>query len=191
MAPIGIATTAAMIPTTEEVEEVTATEEDIMGELDKIPGLGPEEKTVLAEEMRKIPRKDRIWFLDDLRKQMGQRRMDFLTTREQPMRPEPVQEKTAPPVPEEPELEKVKPKEPPPSKALMEDRTAPTVLPPDLQPAPAAAPAVIAEIRRELDKIPGLSKQEKTALVDHLQYLSKEERQATYRSLRMSADSKE
>jgi hypothetical protein len=47
---------------------------------------------------------------------------------------------------------------------------------------------VVAEIRRELNKIPGLSSEEKEALVDHLQYLSKEERQATYRSLRMSAD---
>ncbi|MFX1319769.1 MAG: hypothetical protein ACFE9O_11620 [Promethearchaeota archaeon] len=191
MGTVGVAATPAMIPAIAEVEEITATEEDIMGELDKIPGLGPEEKAVLADEMRKIPRKDRIWFLDDLRKQMGQRRMDFLTTRERPVKPEPTPPEVTPPAPEEPKLEEVKPKEPPPSKALTEDRTAPTVLPPDLQPAPAAPPGVITEIRRELNKIPGLSKEEKAALIDHLQYLSKEERQATYRSLRMSADSNE
>ena len=61
------------------------------------------------------------------------------------------------------------------------------MLPPELQPTSAADPAVIAEIRRELSKIPGLSDEEKDALVDHLQYLSKEERQSTYRTLRMSA----
>ncbi|MFX1575983.1 MAG: hypothetical protein ACFFCF_02305 [Promethearchaeota archaeon] len=194
MTPIGVGVTPAMIPKVEVVEEVTATEEDIMGELDKIPGLGPEEKAVLADEMRKIPRKDRIWFLDDLRRQMGQRRMDFLTQRERPPKPEvePTTEPEAPKVtpiePEEPPLEDVKPKEPPPSKALTEDRTAPTVLPPDIQPTPAIPTKVIAEIRRELSKIPGLSQEEKDALVDHLQYLSKEERLATYRSLKMSAN---
>ncbi len=198
MTTIGVAMTPAMIPTIAEVEEVTATEEDIMAELSKIPGLGAEEKAVLAEEMRKIPRKDRIWFLDDLRRQMGQRRMDFLTQRERPAETEPTPEVDEPIPPEEtptepktPALEEVKPKEPPPSKALTEDRTAPTVLPPDLQPIPSAPAKVIAEIRRELSKIPGLSDVEKDALVDHLQYLSKEERQATYRSLRMSANSDE
>ena len=193
MSPIGVSVTPAMIPTVEEVEEITATEEDIMTELDKIPGLGPEEKAVLAEEMRKIPRKDRIWFLDDLRRQMGQRRMDFLTQRDEPPTPkappEPTPEDVPPPDEKAPALEEVKPEEPPP--AITEDRTAPTVLPPDLQPVPAGDPAVIAEIRRELSKIPGLSEEEKDALVDHLQYLSKEERQSTYRSLKMSANSDE
>jgi hypothetical protein len=210
MGTIGVAATPAMIPRTEEVEEVTATEEDIMAELDKIPGLGPEEKTVLANEMRKIPRKDRIWFLDDLKRQMGQRRMDFLTQREQPITPPPEPApapkeappkpvpKEAPPKPapvekppvkpEAPSLEEVPPTEPPAPTALEKDRTAPTVLPPELQEAPAVPEAVIAEIRRELDKIPDLSDTEKAALVDHLKYLSKAERQATYNSLRQNAD---
>jgi outer membrane biosynthesis protein TonB len=215
MSPIGVAATAAMIPAVEEVEEVTATEEDIMGELDKIPGLGPEEKAVLAEEMRKIPRKDRIWFLDDLKRQMGMRRMDFLTQREAPVEPPP----TPKPVPEpkvEPEpkptrkpkpkakpkapdkaetpaepvvpLEEVKPEEPPaPDKALTEDRTAPTVLPSEMEPLKVPSGVEI-EIRRELEKIPGLSEEERQALIDHLKYLSKEERQATYNSLRQTAD---
>jgi hypothetical protein len=199
MGTIGVAATSAMIPTTEEVEEITATEEDIMTELDKIPGLGPEEKTVLANEMRKIPRKDRIWFLDDLKRQMTQRRMDFLTQREEPPTPPPevtpaeappeaVPTETPPVKPETPPLEEVPPAEPPEPKALKEDRTAPTVLPPELQEAPAALPGVVAEIHRELDKIPGLSNEEKAALVDHLKYLSKEERQATYNSLRQNAE---
>ncbi|MFX0078885.1 MAG: hypothetical protein ACFE8O_06540, partial [Candidatus Hermodarchaeota archaeon] len=114
MGTIGVAATPAMIPRTEEVEEVTATEEDIMTELDKIPGLGPEEKTVLANEMRKIPRKDRIWFLDDLKRQMGQRRMDFLTQREQPITPPPEPApKEAPPKPAPVEKPPVKPEAPP------------------------------------------------------------------------------
>ena len=199
MGTIGVAATSAMIPKTEEVEEITATEEDIMTELDKIPGLGPEEKTVLANEMRKIPRKDRIWFLDDLKRQMGQRRMDFLTQREEPITPPPeVAPVKAPPKPtppetpsikpEKPPLEEVPPEEPPEPKVKREDRTAPTVLPPELQEAPAAPVAVIAEIRRELAKIPDLSDVEKEALVDHLKYLSKEERQATYNSLRQNAN---
>lgn len=202
MSTIGVAATKAMIPTTGEVEEITATEEDIITELDKIPGLGAEEKTVLAEEMRKIPRKDRIWFLDDLRRQMGQRRMDFLTQREEPVTPTPTPPVETPPTktppakappaePTAPPIEEVKPKEPPPPKVMTEERTAPTVLPPDLQDVPAASRIVIAEIRRELDKIPGLEFEEKAALIDHLQYLSKEERQATYRSLKQNADIEE
>ena len=214
MSTIGIPTTPAMIPPTEEVEEITATEEDIMSELDKIPGLGAEEKGVLADEMRKIPRKDRIWFLDDLKRQMGMRRMDFLTQRERPDEPTPPPEpvpkpkvepepkpkpkrkpklKPKPPEKVEPTeepvvpLEEVKPEEPPePDKALTEDRTAPTVLPPDMEPVKVPT-AVEIEIRRELDKIPGLDEEEKQALVDHLKYLSKEERQATYFSLKQSA----
>jgi hypothetical protein len=213
MQTIGVPTTPAMIPAVEEVEEVTATEEDIMGELDKIPGLGPEERAVLAEEMRKIPRKDRIWFLDDLKRQMGMRRMDFLTQREEPVEPtppEPVPEpkveperkpkrklkpKPKPKTPEKVEpkeklvvpLEEVKPEEPPePDKTLTEDRTAPTVLPTEVEPIKVPSGVEI-EIRRELDKIPGLDEEEKQALVDHLKYLSKEERQATYFSLKQTA----
>ncbi|MFX1300451.1 MAG: hypothetical protein ACFFDE_05875 [Promethearchaeota archaeon] len=211
MSTIGVAATPAMIPAVEEVEEVTATEEHIIGELDKIPGLGPEEKAVLAEEMRKIPRKDRIWFLDDLKRQMGMRRMDFLTQRERPVEPPPPPEpapepKVEPepkpkrkPKPKAPEkvksteepvvpLEEVKPEEPPePDKALTEDRTAPTVLPPEREVLTVPS-AVEIEIRRELDKIPGLDEDEKQALVDHLKYLSKEERQATYNSLKQTAN---
>ncbi len=210
MSTIGVAATPAMIPAVEEVEEVTATEEDIMGELDKIPGLGPEEKAVLAEEMRKIPRKDRIWFLDDLKRQMGMRRMDFLTQRERPVEPTPPPEPTPEPKvepepkpkrkpkPKAPEkvepaeepavpLEEVKPEEPPePDKLLTEDRTAPTVLPTEVEPIKVPSGVEI-EIRRELDKIPGLTEEEKQALVDHLKYLSKEERQATYFSLKQNA----
>ncbi len=185
MDTVGVVATPAMLPTAYEVEEVSATEEDIMAELDKIPGLGAEEKAVLAEEMRKIPRKDRIWFLDDLRRQMGQRRMDFLTKREAPKEPPEV-----PPEPSEevPSLDEVQPVEPPAPTEPDEERIAPTVLPPELREHPPVPKGVEAEIRRELKKIPGLSEDEKEALVDHLKHLSKEERNATYRSLRQSAN---
>jgi hypothetical protein len=199
MSTIGVAMTPEMVPLVTTVDEVTATEEDIISELDKIPGLGPEEKAVLSAEMRKIPRKDQVWFLDDLKRQMGQKRMDFLTKREPPPAPvtAPIQPpKEVPPTklpppakPEIPPLEGVEPVEPPEAKIFTEDRTAPTVLPTELHPPPSVPPKVIEEIRQELAKIPGLSKEEKQALEDHLQHLSKEERQATYRSLRMSADS--
>ncbi|MFX1581638.1 MAG: hypothetical protein ACFFCJ_05405 [Promethearchaeota archaeon] len=208
MATIGVAATPAMMPVVTSIDEVTASEEDIISELDKIPGLGPEEKAVLAAEMRKIPRKDQVWFLDDLKRQMGERRMDFLTQRERPVTPPaetpppkvppakkvtPPKERPppAPPEPSEPEvppIEEVKPVEPPDSKVFTEDRTAPTVLPPDLQPIPSEQPEVIKEIRQELDKIPGLTKEDKAALVDHLKQLSKEERQATYWSLRQTTE---
>ncbi|MFX1540963.1 MAG: hypothetical protein ACFFBX_09315, partial [Promethearchaeota archaeon] len=215
MATIGVAATKAMIPVTEELEEVTATQEDILAELDKIPGLGPDEKAVLAAEMRKIPRKDQVWFLDDLKRQMGEKRMDFLTQREEPpiAKPRKVPPTKAPP-PEKvpppkkvtpptevpptkapppsepviPKLEEVEPVEPPEPEVFTKDRTAPTVLPPELERKPSAPPDVIEEIRRELDKIPGLSPEEKAALVDHLKYLSKEERQTTYWSLKQTTD---
>ena len=207
MSTIGVAATPAMVPAVIEVEEVTATEEDIMGELDKIPGLGPEEKAVLAAEMRKIPRKDQVWFLDDLKKQMGEKRMDFLTQREQPpVAPSPRPEKAPPPKkvtppketpppkaqppvePDVPPLEEVKPVEPPDSKVFTEDRTAPTVIQRDLEPIPSERPEVVAEIRRELDKIPGLTTEDKASLVDHLKHLTKEERRATYLSLRQTTE---
>ncbi|MFX1319768.1 MAG: hypothetical protein ACFE9O_11615, partial [Promethearchaeota archaeon] len=164
---------------------------------------------VLAAEMRKIPRKDRVWFLDDLKRQMGEKRMDFLTKREPSAvppketppvdkvsppkkvtppkegRPEPA---PTPPEPEIPPLEEVKPVEPPDTKVFTEDRTAPTVLPPDLQPIPSERPEVLEEIRRELDKIPGLTTADKEALLDHLRHLTKKEREATYRSLRQTTE---
>ncbi|MFX1563760.1 MAG: hypothetical protein ACFFDP_10710, partial [Promethearchaeota archaeon] len=174
MATIGVLATPAMIPTSEELEEVTATEEDILGELDKIPGLGAEEKAVLAEEMRKIPRVDRVWFLNDLRRQMAQRRMDFLTTRERP--PKPTEEKVTP-------LDEVEPAEPP---EPTED-----VAPPDeVEPveAPRVLTAVEREINRELAKIPGLTADEKEALVEHLKTLNKAQRKDTYRSLKQSQE---
>jgi hypothetical protein len=193
MAPIGVAVSTAMLPTTKELVEVSATEEDIMGELDKIPGLGAEEKTVLAQEMRKIPRKDRVWFLDDLRRQMGERRMDFLTSRAPTPAPAPVvRAEVAAPKPGLAEAPKpVPPEKPVKPKEKVEkpkERVAPTVRPREERVAPAPTDALEAEIRRELDKIPGLSAEEKTALLEHLKYLTPEERRATYQSLRQTAD---
>ncbi|MFX1575984.1 MAG: hypothetical protein ACFFCF_02310 [Promethearchaeota archaeon] len=214
MSTIGVTMTPAMVPVVTITEEVTATQEDIISELDKIPGLGPEEKAVLAAEMRKIPMKDQVWFLDDLKRQMGEKRMDFLTKREPaaappkeapppklpppekvpppkkltPRKEVPPKKAPKPPKPDLPPLEDVEPVEPPDSKVFTEDRTAPTVLPPDLQPIPSERPEVVEEIRRELDKIPGLTKEDKVSLVDHLKHLTKEEREATYRSLRQTTE---
>jgi hypothetical protein len=198
MAPVGVAVTAAMLPTTKELVEVSATEEDIMGELDKIPGLGAEEKTVLAQEMRKIPRKDRVWFLDDLRRQMGERRMDFLTGRTPTPAPAPTVRAEAAAKPALVEAPKpvtpakpVKPKEKgekPEKPEKPKERVAPTVRPREEHVAPPPTDALEVEIRRELDKIPGLSAEEKTALLEHLRYLTPEERRATYQSLRQTAD---
>lgn len=202
MSPVGVAVTAAMLPTTKELVEVSATEEDLMGDLDKIPGLGAEEKAVLAQEMRKIPRKDRVWFLDDLRRQMGERRMDFLTTKTPTPAPAPLVRAEAAakpglveaPKPVTPAAKAAKPKEKveKPEKAEKpekpKERVAPTVRPKEEHIAPPPTDAVEAEIRRELDKIPGLTKDEKNALLEHLKYLTPEERRATYQSLRQTAD---
>jgi hypothetical protein len=198
MTTIGVPVTAAMLPTTTEVAEVSATEEDLMGELDKIPGLGAEEKAVLSQEMRKIPRKDRIWFLDDLRRQMGERRMDFLTTKTPTPAPAPTVRAAAaakpalveapkpvtPTKPGKPKEKVEKPEKPEKPK----ERVAPTVRPREEHVAPPPTDALETEIRRELDKIPGLTADEKNALLEHLKYLTPEERRATYQSLRQTAD---
>jgi hypothetical protein len=198
MTTIGVPVTAAMLPTTTEVAEVSATEEDLMGELDKIPGLGPDEKAVLAQEMRKIPRKDRIWFLDDLRRQMGERRMDFLTTKTPTPAPAPTVRAEAAAKPALVEAPKpVTPAKPGKPKEKVEkaekpekpkERVAPTVRPREEHVAPPPTDAVEVEIRRELEKIPGLTADEKNALLEHLKYLTPEERRATYQSLRQTAD---
>ncbi|MFX1476129.1 MAG: hypothetical protein ACFFCO_11720, partial [Promethearchaeota archaeon] len=90
----------AVVPITTEIVEVSDSEENIMAELERIPGLGPEERATLAKEMMKIPRTDRVWFLDDLRRQMSEHRMDVLTRRT---------DSTEPVVPDESEIAPVTP----------------------------------------------------------------------------------
>jgi hypothetical protein len=194
----------AIIPTTADVQEIGSTEEDIMLELDKILGLGAEEKAILAKEMMKIPRTDRVWFLDDLRRQMEERRMDFLTRQPKPPTEAPDTAPTTPPgepelLPEIKELtEPVAPLEPAPPVDPLEPVTPTTPwteaevgIPPEPHPptetepgpAPVESPIEV-EIREELDKIAGLSEEEKAVLEEELKHLSKKEREELYQSLR-------
>ncbi|MFX1577041.1 MAG: hypothetical protein ACFFCF_07685, partial [Promethearchaeota archaeon] len=68
-AKISFATSAVPIPLS--VDEREAEEVDIWHELDQLEGLGRDQKLELFEEMKRIPAKDRIWFLEDLKHQMA------------------------------------------------------------------------------------------------------------------------
>ncbi|MFX1317533.1 MAG: hypothetical protein ACFE9O_00190 [Promethearchaeota archaeon] len=62
---------ATAIPIALAVDEREAEEIDIWHELDQLEGLGRDQKLELFEEMKRIPAKDRIWFLEDLKRQMA------------------------------------------------------------------------------------------------------------------------
>jgi hypothetical protein len=62
---------ASAIPVTLSIDEREAEEVDIWHELDQLEGLGRDQKLELFEEMKRIPVKDRIWFLEDLKRQMA------------------------------------------------------------------------------------------------------------------------
>jgi hypothetical protein len=62
---------ATAVPIATTVDEREAEEVDIWKELDKLEGLGRDQKLELFEEMKRIPAKDRIWFLEDLKRQMA------------------------------------------------------------------------------------------------------------------------
>ena len=66
-----IAFVASAIPLAVAVDEREAEEIDIWQELDQLEGLGRDQKLELFEEMKRIPPKDRIWFLEDLKRQMA------------------------------------------------------------------------------------------------------------------------
>jgi len=51
--------------------ERQAEDELIWQELEKLEGLGHDQKIELFEEMKRIPAKDRVWFLEDLKEQMA------------------------------------------------------------------------------------------------------------------------
>lgn len=68
-AKIRFVTTA--IPIDTAIDEREAEEVDIWKELDTLEGLGRDQKLELFEEMKRIPPKDRIWFLEDLKRQMA------------------------------------------------------------------------------------------------------------------------
>lgn len=67
-ANIPFATTAIPVPIA--VEERDTEDKAIWHELDELSGLGHDQKLELFEQMKRIPAKDRIWFLEDLKKQM-------------------------------------------------------------------------------------------------------------------------
>jgi hypothetical protein len=68
-ARIPFVTTA--IPAAIALDEREAEEVDIWQELDQLEGLGRDQKLELFEEMKRIPAKDRIWFLEDLKRQLA------------------------------------------------------------------------------------------------------------------------
>lgn len=59
------------IPVVLAIDEREAEEVDIWHELDQLEGLGRDQKLELFEEMKRIPPKDRVWFLEDLKRQMA------------------------------------------------------------------------------------------------------------------------
>ncbi len=62
---------ATAVPIAVTIDEREAEEVDIWHELDQLEGLGRDQKLELFEEMKRIPAKDRIWFLEDLKRQMA------------------------------------------------------------------------------------------------------------------------
>ncbi len=68
---VNIAFVTSAVPIALSVDEREAEEVDIWHELDQLEGLGRDQKLELFEEMKRIPAKDRIWFLEDLKHQMA------------------------------------------------------------------------------------------------------------------------
>ncbi|MHA2428939.1 MAG: hypothetical protein ACXADB_13025, partial [Candidatus Hermodarchaeia archaeon] len=68
---IGISVGATVIPAAITIEEREAEDTLIWQELEKLEGLGHDQKLELFEEMKRIPAKDRVWFLEDLKAQMA------------------------------------------------------------------------------------------------------------------------
>jgi hypothetical protein len=62
---------ATAVPVAIAIDEREAEEIDIWHELDQLEGLGRDQKLELFEEMKRIPTKDRVWFLEDLKRQMA------------------------------------------------------------------------------------------------------------------------
>lgn len=80
---IGVAMPAAVVPVAVSVTEREAEDETIWRELDGLEGLGRDQKLELFEEMKRIPPKDRVWFLEDLKRQMA----EGARSRRKPARP--------------------------------------------------------------------------------------------------------
>jgi hypothetical protein len=89
---IGVAMPAAVLPAAISVQERGAEEDTIWRDLDELEGLGRDQKLELFEEMKRIPAKDRVWFLEDLKKQMA----EGARFRRKPVRPAGEAEAAAP-----------------------------------------------------------------------------------------------
>ncbi|MFX1341093.1 MAG: hypothetical protein ACFFAL_00220 [Promethearchaeota archaeon] len=68
---IGLPAGATVLPAAITIEEREAEDEIVWQELEKLEGLGHDQKLELFEEMKRIPAKDRVWFLEDLKAQMA------------------------------------------------------------------------------------------------------------------------
>ncbi|MFX1402881.1 MAG: hypothetical protein ACFE9D_00225 [Promethearchaeota archaeon] len=68
---LGVPIAATVLPAAITIEEREAEDEIIWQELEKLEGLGHDQKLELFEEMKRIPAKDRVWFLEDLKQQMA------------------------------------------------------------------------------------------------------------------------
>ncbi len=68
---IGISLPLTVIPAAIAVDEREAEDETVWQELEKLEGLGHDQKLELFEEMKRIPPKDRVWFIEDLKQQMA------------------------------------------------------------------------------------------------------------------------
>jgi hypothetical protein len=62
---------ATAVPLAVTIAERDAEDKAIWSELDKLEGLGRDQRLELFEHMKRIPPSDRVWFLEDLKKQMG------------------------------------------------------------------------------------------------------------------------
>jgi hypothetical protein len=69
-----------VIPTAELPAERRSEDDAILIELAQLEGLGEKQKEQLFEQMKKIPAKDRVWFMEDMKRQMAEGRFDYLKT---------------------------------------------------------------------------------------------------------------
>ena len=69
-----------VIPISKLPSERRSEDEDILMDLEQLEGLGSKEKEELFKQMKKIPAKDRVWFMDDMKRQMAEGRFDYLRT---------------------------------------------------------------------------------------------------------------
>ncbi len=92
-----------VIPTGELPEERRSEDDAILVELAQLEGLGEKQKEQLFEQMKKIPAKDRVWFMEDMKRQMAEGRFDYLKTGDAKVEEESIEEQE----PEKPGLSPV------------------------------------------------------------------------------------